>query len=387
MKKNLIIFFILCLGYSIGIYLYLFCTNFQIEPYSSDSLAIVKNWELIGIQGAQFTPIKSIDPQIYGLSHPPFSYYFLFGFGKIISSQYYFYCNLFLTLLSATIIYLTVSLLSHKHPKKEISVFGIIGVLIYLSHPITLKYQVLNFHPDIFVQPFLLLAVYIILKVLMKNRYRSLKYFLFYSLALITMCYSSWFGVIFSLIILLFGLFNLRRGYRFFPFLILTAMILVGVTFLVYLQYAYVGGWKTVLLYFKDTYIQESFLVGGVKRSSIQIILHMIKSIGNLLIILVLLIGGAILKRRRKFVFTKNGYRYLFISILPVVLYSILFIHYFQNIYSSLYLLAPLVVAVTIWLEKIYTFPAQMPLLSRIIGIIVVSNLFLFAVYEHILGI
>ena len=267
-------------------------------------------------------------------------------------------------------------------PRASISIFGMIGMIIYTTHPTILKYQLFNFHPDIFVQTLLIISNYILVKVMMMERYKSPKYLLLFSLVVFLMNYSSWFGVIYSAIILLIGIFNLRRAYKFIPYIILTALI-VGLTLLLtYSQYAFIGGWKNVIYYFKDTYIKESALTGEIRLTSWHIFWNIIKNIGHLILIIGALILAAILKRRRKFTFTKNGYRYLIISIFPILVYSIIFIKYFQNSYTSIYFIPALVVIISIWLEKMYKNYNLNRELLKLASLIIITNLLLFAFWQ-----
>ncbi len=359
--------------------------GFELDQYTKKSVNIVNCWEKQGLVSSHFIP-KTLNNGsfAFSFSHPPFSYYFLYFVNKISGSKYHFIASALLTIISAIFVYLTILLLTLKKAKSEFSIFAFIGVIIYTTHPSVLEYQVYNFHPDIFVQTLLIIAIYIFTKVILKERFQSSKYLFSFGLCLFLMNYSSWFGVIFSAIIFLMGLINLRRGYRFIAYLLINFVVLLIAVALIFTQYASIGGWKNLVLYFKDTYVQESFLEGHIFKTTFQIVAQILKNIGNLLIVIFLLVFMSIKNRQRKFIFTKTGYRYIVISILPVVLYSFVFIQYFQNSYTSIYLITPLTVIISIWLEKMYKNRIENRNLLKIVGLIVLSNLSLFFLYQSL---
>ncbi|MFN7239891.1 MAG: hypothetical protein ACK5UE_06200, partial [Chitinophagales bacterium] len=117
---------------------------------------------------------------------------------------------------------------------------------------------------------------------------------------------------------------------------------------------------------------------GHLRQTSIQIFIQIIKSLGILLFALLTLFILSVIAKKRKFLFTKNGYRYIVLSISPVFIYSILLIHYFQNTFVSLYFTAPLAISIVIWLEKLFRFENTNYTVLKIVGLIVLSNLSLF---------
>lgn len=388
MLSNSKIFIALFIVYGVAIYGLVSSTNFSIDTYSQKSLNIVNYWSQNSIVESNFMPIVQLDTNTspkaiqYAISHPPFSYYFLFIFHKIFHTSYYFLCNIFLVMISGILIYLTIALLMNYHPQKELCTMALMGMLIYMTHPVVLQYQVLNYHPDIFVQVFLIAANYIMIKVMMRERYHSLKYILWFTMIIFLMNYTSWFGAIYTSIVVLIGLFNLRRGYKFFPYLIISVAVVIGTMMLIYSQYAYVGGWQNVAQYFKETFAGETFLAGHIRQTTVQILMQIVKNIGNLLFILLGMIGLSIWQRKRKFIFTKNGYRYVLIAMLPIVLYSIIFIQYFQNSYTSLYFIAPLAVTISIWAEKMYKNEPNKWKIAKLAAVIVLTNVLVFYTFQ-----
>lgn len=311
------------------------------------------------------------------LSHPPFSYYFLYSIRSLFGFNYVL-LNVVLVSISAFFVYLTICLLTLKRAKSEFSIFAFFGMVMYLfSFPI-LRFQLYNFHPDIFVLPFLIIAQYLFLKLLMKERYRSIKYIVMISAVLTVMAYSSWFGAVFNFIIILIAIINLRKGYKLTPYIFIVSTITIGVALLIYSQYSYIGGWKNVIFYFKDTYLRESPFSGHIRLSFIEILWQLIKYLGFLIIPFALLVAFSFVKKKRKFIFTKNGYRYLIITFLPIAIYSLLLLNYFQNPFASLYFVAPLAVCISIWLEKLFKANYNHWTAAKIVGMVVLSNLSLF---------
>jgi len=349
------------------------------EEYSLKSLSIIDYWSHKSIVQSGFVPffIKDGLPTPY-LSHPPLSYYVLYAFNNLFGIHNYYVLNGVLVGISAFFVYLTICLLTLKKAKTETSIFAWSGMIIFMfSYPI-LRFQFFNFHPDIFVLPFLIISQYLFLKLLMKERFRSIKYFVLIGLFLALMSYSSWFGAVFNFMIIMIALVNMRKGYKLFSYIILALFITFLITMLIYSQYAFYGGWKNVIFYFKDTYLRESPFYGHVKQSGLQIFFQVIKNLGILLFTLFSLIISSILAKKSKFLFTKNGYRYLVLSILPVLIYSLVLIHYFQNTFASLYFTVPLVICIIIWFEKLYRTEKNMLNLLKIVALIVLSNLSLF---------
>lgn len=373
MKRPLIPVLFFLFLYNILVLSIIHYSKIEPEIYSINSLKIVHNWQAEKLSIHHFIP--KIDSFNYYLSHPPFAYYFLFFFQKLTNTKSYFVLNSILVSISAFFIYLTIALLSIKKAKSEFSLYSWIGMIIYISSYPVLKFQYFNFHPDIFVVTALIITQYIFLKLIMKERYRSSKYIFLISLLLIIVNYSSWFGVVFSFIISLIALYNLRKGYKLFPYIFIALFIAAFSSMLTYTQYAVFGGWKNVIFYFKDTYLRESPLFGHLRLTFFQIILNNIKSIGILLFTLFSLVLFSVFSKRRKFLFTKNGYRYLILSLLPTLLYSILLIQYFQNEFASLYFVAPIIVSICIWLEKLFKVDMSKSKLIQIVLLIALTNL------------
>lgn len=365
--------------YAISVLAYIHFSHLNPDDYSLKSLQIVQLWQSPSSFHHRLVPHYLIgDHVIPYLSHPPFAFYFLYAFNHIFGFSSFYVLNALLVVVSAFFVYLTICILTLKHAQSDVSLYAWLGMILYLFAFPILRFQFFNFHPDIFVLPFLIIAQYLFLKLLMKERYRSIKYSLLIAIFLAIMSYASWFGVVFNLIIIILAIINLRKGYKLVPYILIASLITLASIMVIYGQYAIFGGWKNVIYYFKDTYLRESPFYGHIRQSSFQILVQTMKNLGVYILWLVSLLLYSIFTKKRKFLFTKNGYRYLFLSVFPVLLYSLLLIHYFQNTFTSLYFVPPLVISIIILLEKIFkSFENKFQLL-KIVGLIILSNLSLF---------
>jgi hypothetical protein len=381
-KRPLLWVIIFLIAYQIFILIIIHLGAIHPQDYSQKALSIIQYWKTHGWNLHHFVPTYLQETSaIAYLSHPPLSYYSLFGFNSLFGFKSYYVFNSLLVAISAFFIYLTICLLTLKHARREVSPYAWIGMILYLTAFPILSYQFFNYHPDIFVLPFLIISQYIFLKLIMKERYRSVKYLFLIGLFLAIMSYSSWFGAIFNLMIIFIALINLRKGYKLFPYIIIAVLVTSSITLLIYGQYALAGGWKNVIYYFKDTYLRESPFYGHLRQSGFEILVQMIKRLGVLFIVLAVLIFYSFIAKKRKFIFTKNGYKYLILSVIPVLIYSVLLVHYFQNPFASLYFVPPLVVSISIWLEKLFKATEARLALIKIVGLIVLTNLSLFLLF------
>jgi len=355
--------------------------HYSPEDYSKKSLSILDYWNRNSLLKSHLIPtyLENDSAKMY-LAHPPLAYYTLYAFNKLFGFKSFYVLNSLLVVISAFFVYLTICLLTLKKARTETSIFAWLGMILFLTSFPILRFQLLNFHPDIFVLPFLIIAQYLFLKLLMKERYRSLKYLFLIGLSLALLCYSSWFGAVFNFIVVLMAMINLRKGYKLVPYILIATLITISITMLIYGQYSIYGGWKNVIFYFKDTYLRESPFYGHIRQSGWQIILQIIRNLGVLIFTLVLFIGYSFKAKKRKFLFTKNGYRYLILSILPVLVYSILLVHYFQNTFASLYFVAPIIACIAVWLEKLFRNEKSSSTFLKIVSFILITNLSLFLI-------
>ena len=130
----------------------------------------------------------------------------------------------------------------------------------------------------------------------------------------------------------------------------------------------------SVIFTFKNIYLKQSLFQGHYFHAIKNIVYHHYQYIGKMVLTLLILIGYSISKKNRM-LFTKNGYKFLIISFVPLFLFYFIFFNYSQNAYVVLYLASPLAIVSAIWIEKIQkTHPN--PLFSNLIfGWIMVLNI------------
>lgn len=385
MQKTLFFLFSALSLVFIGVYYIVESQFYKPEYYTIFSVNIINNWNNLNFflnHGVPMISSNSLNEihlhyTKFYVSHPPFSYYFYLFFKSFLGIKNIVWVNFFLTALSSFFIYLTICTLTLKKASKDFSKYAFGGVLLYLSSPAVLSFQILNCHPDIFVQSLFIIFSYVFLKMMVKGKYRSFKYLIVLGLLIFLMCYSSWIGLFYTITILLFGLFNLRKGYKMIPIVIISLSISIFTLFMIYTQYAKIEGWITIIFTFKNIYLKQSLFQGHYFEALKNIIYHHFQYIGNIVFCMFILIFYSISKKN-KMLFTKNGYKFLIMSFLPLFLFYLIFFNYSQNAYVVLYLVSPLSIVTAIWIEKIQKTNKN-PLFSNLIfGLIITLNIFQF---------
>ena len=382
MQKSLFFLFSALSLLFIGMYYLLESQFYKPEFYTTFSINIINNWNKLNFFLIHGVPMISSDNSLninanasrFYISHPPFSYYFYLFFKTVFGIKNIVWINFLLTAVSSFFIYLTICTLTLKKASKDFSKYALGGALLYLTTPAVISFQILNCHPDIFVQSLFIIFSYVFLKMMVKGKYRSFKYIFILSLLVFLMCYSSWIGFFYTSTILLFGLFNLRKGYKMISIVLISLFVSIFTLFMIYTQYAKIEGWISVIFTFKNIYLKQSLFQGHYFHALKNIVYHHYQYIGNMVLTLLILIGYSISKKN-KMLFTKNGYKFLIISFVPLFLFYFIFFNYSQNAYVVLYLASPLAIVSAIWIEKLQkTHPY--PLFSNLIfGWIMVLNI------------
>lgn len=343
----------------VGMFFLIDSLFYEPEFYTIFSINIINNWNKMNFFLLHGVPIISenssnlyTNSSRFYVSHPPFSYYFYLFFKTIFGVKNIIWINFLLTATSSFFIYLTICTLTLKKASKEFSKYALGGSLLYLTTPAVISFQILNCHPDIFVQSLFIIFSYVFLKMMVKGKFRSLKYIFILSLLVFLMCYSSWIGFFYTSTILLFGLFNLRRGYKMISIVMISLIVSIFTLSLIYTQYANIEGWLSIIFTFKNIYLKQSLYQGHYFLALKNIVFHHYQYIGNMILVLLILIGYSVFKKNRM-LFTKNGYKFLIISFVPLFLFYIIFFNYSQNAYVALYLSSPLAIVSAIWIEKL----------------------------------
>ncbi len=340
------------------------------------SLRIMQIWYDNGIEKYNFNPVmtynndadkfinnhanqsgKMIDKEgnYYYVSHPPFAYYFPFFIFKllhirpdVLPIQIF---NLFLHFISGLFVYFTVCLLSFSRARALPYRSAIVAFTIYIFLPATMWFQGNVYMSDMAVHTLFVIGVYTALKMIIRQKFYSPKYIFFYLLILALMIYTSWLGIFFAFGVLVYSLLHVRsiRGFRVLIWgtIIVTLMMLRVVMY----QYSQING--------MGAYVQEMlsrYLLRGSVAETEQGLFHFMFSylwyiktlLYNYLVnyaVVYLLIGLflwiAASRSKLKIVFSENGYRFIWLSITPVVLLHVFLLNYslqdFTTLYASLF--------------------------------------------------
>ena len=146
----------------------------------------------------------------YYVSHPPFAYYFPFFVFKILhvrpSVLSLQTLNLCFHFLSGLFIYFIVCLLSFNRARSYPYRSAIVAFVIYIFMPPTLWFQGNVYMSDMAVHLLFIIGVYIVLKMIIRQKFSSPKYIFFYTICLAMMIYTSWLGVFFAFGVLVYSL-------------------------------------------------------------------------------------------------------------------------------------------------------------------------------------
>jgi len=298
--------------------------------------------------------MKDNEGNFYYVSHPQFAYIFpylvfkLFNIKATVLSLEVF--HLVINFFSAAFIYLIISLLSIQKPFKKLFIPGLIGFAVYIFNPGVLWFQANTYMSDMLVHLPFILAVYTILKLLMRKRFYSIKYLLYYAVFLFLMIYTSWLGLFFAFAVLIYSFIKLRQERVFIPLILIT----IGVSFftlvLIIEQYSLINGLDVYVAQMQNRFFVRGSISGNSIISFLFIKVIEVKTLlfnymTSYLPIFILIMAFAYLvisKAKLGFVFTKNGFRFLWLSTLPVVLLHIVLLNYsghdFVSLYGSLFL-------------------------------------------------
>lgn len=298
--------------------------------------------------------MKDKEGNYFYISHPPFGYIFPYFFHKILhirptvlSLQIF---HLVLNFISAFFIYLIVCLLGQQRPFSKIYIAGIIGYIVYLFNPSVLWFQSNTYMSDMAVHLFFILGVYTMLKLLMRKRFFSVKYLIYYALFLFLMIYTSWLGLFFAFSVFVYSLIKLRTEKVFLPLLIITIVSTYLALWLIIKQYSSIAGLEPFISQMLDR-VAERGSAGGEgiigffskKATELKILLFNYLTSYLPIFLLIATFGWLVITRAKlRIVFTKNGYRFLWLSTLPVLLLHFFLLNYsghdFVSLYGSLFL-------------------------------------------------
>lgn len=330
----------------------------------------------------------------YYVSHPQFAYIFpylvfkVFHIKPTVLSLEVF--HLVVNFFSAAFIYLITCLLSIQRPFKQIFIPGLIAFIVYLFSPAVLWFQCNTYMSDTLVHLPFILAVYTILKLLMRKQFYSPKYLFYYALFLFLMIYTSFLGLFFAASVFFYALIKLRKENVFIPLMLITISVSLFTLVLIVKQYSQINGLEAYIFQMIDRFSERGGFSGASFLNTLHTTFFSLKMLffnyaTSFLPIFILLGVFAVLtlkKAKMGLVFTKNGYRFLWLSALPVLLLHFALLNYsghdFVMLYGSLFLS----VLVGILYDKLKRTEVLKPIiLNAGIAMVIVSSL---AIYYFI---
>jgi len=346
------------------------------EFVTAVSLRVIDIWDKDGAAKYHFNPVmnypgeankyinnwasttgKMIDKKgnYYYVSHPPFAYIFPYAVFKllhikpsVLAIEIFHLC---INFISALVIYLIISLLGQQKPLAKTYWSAVVGYSVYLFSAGVLWFQSNTYMSDMLVHLFFILNVYTILKLLMRKKYFSPKYLVFYAFFLFLMIYTSWLGVFFAFSVFLYSFIKLRKETVFIPLNLITLFVSTATLAFIIYQGSLINGLDNYI----DQMLQRVGERGGLAEGK-SILLQLkstffsftvlLKNYATSYLPLFLLLGSfaylTATKAKLRIVFTKNGYRFLWLSTLPVILLHVLLLNYsghdFVSLHGSLFL-------------------------------------------------
>ncbi|MDB5281029.1 MAG: hypothetical protein JWO06_104 [Bacteroidota bacterium] len=367
-----------------------------IEKYGYNPVMTYNNPADKNINNSANASGKMIDKEgnYYYVSHPPFAYYFPFFIFKILHIRpdvlplqiinliFHFICGLF--------VYFTVCLLSFNRARSLPYRSAVVAFSIYTFLPATLWFQGNVYMSDMAVHLPFVIGVYTALKMIIRQKFYSPKYIFIYALCLALMLYTSWLGVFFAFGIIVYSLLHVR-SIKGFNVLIWTTVI-VGLLMLrlITYQYSQINGPGAYVSEMINRYVQRGSLE-ETDRGLMHFMFSYLWLFKTLLynyfihyiviyLILSLFIWFAMTHKKLKIVFSENGYRFIWLSVLPVGLLHFFFLNYSVHDFTVLYASLFFSVLLGILYDKIKKSGA-VPIRNMRIGLIV-TILLLILQYE-----
>jgi hypothetical protein len=379
------------------------------------SLRIMQVWYDNGIEKYGYNPVmtynnaadkfinnsanasgKMVDKEgnYYYVSHPPFAYYFPYFIFRtlnirpgVLPLQVF---NLVLHFISGLFVYFIVCLLSFNRARNLPYRPAVIAFVTYIFLPVTMWFQGNVYMSDMAVHTLFVIGVYTALKMIIRQKFGSPKYIFFYVLCLALMIYTSWLGVFFAFGVVVYSLLHVRGNKGFNVLLWATIVVTVVMLRLITYQYAQIAGPRAYLSEMLNRYMQRGSLeetdqglfhfmfsyLWLLKTLVYNYVIHYIVIYGVIAVFLWLVIS----KRKLRIVFSENGYRFIWLSVLPVVLLHTVFLNYSVHDFTVLYGSLFFSVLVGILYDKVKK-SGTMPIANMRIGLGVVVTL-LFIQYE-----
>ena len=302
----------------------------------------------------------------YYVSHPPFAYYLPFfvfaGLGLVPSVLGIQIFNMAMHFLAALFVYFIVNLLSNTRARSKLFIPALVAFLIYCFMPATLWFHSNVYMSDMLVQVVFVIGVYISLKMFIRRRFQSFKYLFFYSLVVFLMVFTSWLGVFFTGAVLLYTLIKMQREREFaIPVLFAIVSSAAALLMMIWL-YSGINGPEAYLAELKSRFlIRSSFQGSGGFMDLLvfkamqfkDVLFNYVVSYLPVFGLIGVLVFFIVTRKRPRLVFTRNGYRFLWLSCLPVLLLHLFLLDYSGHDFTALYGSLVIAVVVGILYDKI----------------------------------
>ncbi|MBL7778478.1 MAG: hypothetical protein JNK66_09325 [Chitinophagales bacterium] len=291
----------------------------------------------------------------YYVSHPPFAYYFPYFIFKLLHIRPDVMpiriFNLALHFISGLFVYFIVCLLSFSRARAMPYRSAIVAFAIYIFLPVTMWFQGNVYMSDMAVHTVFVIGVYTVLKMIIRQKFYSYKYIFFYVVSLSLMLYTSWLGVFFAAGVLIYSLLHVQQIKGFKVLIAATVLCLIAISQIVIYQYSQIHG---PMNFFSE--MISRYMVRGSFADTKHGLLHFMfgylwfaktllyNYVLHYNVFFLLLIGFiyvAATHKKLKIVFSENGYRFIWLSVAPVVMLHVLFLNYsvhdFTTLYASLF--------------------------------------------------
>jgi len=336
------------------------------------SLRVMQIWHDNGIEKYKYNPVmtfggpadkfinnhanqsgKMIDDagNFYYVSHPPFAYYFPFAVFKmlrirpdVLPLQIF---NLCLHFISGLFVYFMVCLLSFNRARALPYRSAVVAFALYVFMPVTMWFQGNVYMSDMAVHTLFVIGVYVALKMIIRQKFSSIKYIFFYTLVLGLMIYTSWLGLFFAFGVLVYSLLHVRAIVGFKTLIWSTVIVTILVMQIIIYQYAQINGPMAFLEEMIGRYLTRGSF-SDTDHGLLHFMFGYLWWLKTLLynyfihyILVFALIAGFVwiagTHKKLKIVFSENGYRFIWLSVTPVVLLHVFFLNYSTHDFTVLY--------------------------------------------------
>jgi len=197
------------------------------------------------------------------------------------------------------------------------------------------------------VQTVFVIGVYVALKMIIRRKFFVPKYVFFYVVILFLMLYTSWLGVFFALGVVVYSLLHVKQEKGFRMLLWSTILVSIFALRLVEFQYAQIAGDFALSIEWFNRYLIRGSIGnrgGGYFSFLVSYFIYLKNIFFNYLvnyfiyyILIVAFVWLGISKAKLKIVFSENGYRFIWLSVLPIVLLHFIFLNYSAHDFTVLY--------------------------------------------------